>query len=150
MGRGAGSSGRGTGGAPCEQSRRRHRARSAARASKRPRPAVGARCARPAMAVGTFSPRPLPLLLLPLLPPLLLHAGPVRAQSKVRAALRPGRCSVGNRREGALWLGVRAKGGGGRPERRTRKGDRTSGLAWKPRGPGSQERSAWGKKRWRW
>uniref|UniRef100_G1PXE8 Olfactomedin like 2A n=1 Tax=Myotis lucifugus TaxID=59463 RepID=G1PXE8_MYOLU len=33
------------------------------------------------MAVGTFSPRPLPLLLLPLL--LLLRAGPVRAESKV-------------------------------------------------------------------
>lgn len=62
------------------------------------------------MAVDTFPPRPLPLLLLPLL--LLLRAGPVRAESKVRAALRPGRCSVGNRREGALWLGVRAKGGG--------------------------------------
>lgn len=102
----------------------------------------------PAMAVGTSSPRPLPLLLLPLL--LLLRAGPVRAESKVRAAPGPGRCSVGNRREGALWPGVRAKGGGGGPERRTRKGDRTSGLAWKPPGPGSQERSAWGKKRWRW
>lgn len=39
-------------------------------------------------------PRPLPLLLLPLLLLLLLRASPVRADSKVRAALRLGRSSA--------------------------------------------------------
>lgn len=100
------------------------------------------------MAGDTFSPRLLPLLLLPVLL-LLLRAGPVRAESKVRAALRPGRCSVGHGREGALWRGVRAKGAGRETRAGAGKGDRTSGLAWKPLGPGSQERSAWGKPRWR-